>query len=106
MKLKNLINDTYIDMRIELGFTRIENNELVQYVMQGMSVSSERYKAIALNYTCDDVANTLLHECVHLKYPTMEEYNVEILTDELWKDKEIRKAAQNRIVKEYGKLNL
>lgn len=55
-------------------------------------------KGIALSYECDNMSETLVHESLHIKFPSYEENKIILLTKDFYKNDKIRKTAQKRIV--------
>lgn len=70
------------------------------YRAEAVAVRNKRknIRYTAMNYNCDHLAETLLHETLHHYYPTAEEKDVEIFTHCLWKKPEYKKEFQNKIV--------
>ncbi len=65
-----------------------------------------RKNDIHLAYKWDDMGKTLAHEALHLRFPDMEEPNVESLTLPFWNETIIRKAAQKKLIKVLDKYKL
>lgn len=59
-----------------------------------------------LNYTCDNLAQNLLHESIHHICSEYHDTTVEALTDYFWDELNYRKICQNKIVELLGRMNL
>lgn len=69
------------------------------YLVKGLTLDTPwEGKGIALSYECDNMTETLVHEALHIKFPTYEENKIILLTKEFYKNNNIRKTAQKRIV--------
>ena len=58
-----------------------------------------------MNYNCDHLAETLLHESLHHHSPRHSDDTIDLLTNFYWKNKH-RKLCQNKIVEVLGKYDL
>lgn len=58
-----------------------------------------------MNYNCDNLAQTLLHESLHHHYPEFPEKTIEKLTNIYWKS-EHRKLVQNKLIEKLGEYDL
>lgn len=58
-----------------------------------------------MNYNCDHLAETLLHESLHHHYPGFEDDLIEDLTKIYWKS-EHKKLVQNKIIEKLGEYDL
>ena len=77
------------------------NNEI--WTAAGMAIQRTRddktiLKYTVINYDCDDIAKTLLHESIHHYYGGTDEWYVEQIENLLWDKPEFRKSCQNKIV--------
>lgn len=59
-----------------------------------------------MNYNCDNLTQTLLHESLHHCRPKATEKEIEQFTDFLWRRLEHRKMFQDKIVKVLGDYDL
>ena len=59
-----------------------------------------------LGYKFDNMGETFVHECLHLKFPEMSEVNVERLTLPFWNEPLVRKVARERLIDALGKHKL
>lgn len=81
------------------------------YQAAGMAVCRERddgtlMRYTVLDYSCDDMANGLLHESIHHHYKGTNEQFVVEMTELLWKDQAYRKPCQDKIVELCDRWNL
>lgn len=72
----------------------------------GLSHYSFNKYGIGLSYECDNMAKTLLHEALHIKYENASEVEIELNTNKYWQDLPLRKVCQQRIVTKLGELNV
>ena len=73
------------------------------HVYRGLALRVDNgEKGIILSYDCDNMGQTLVHEALHVAYPMFKEYMVEKLEDILWNYKDVKKAAQKKVVEAFG----
>lgn len=63
-------------------------------------------KYTVINYRCDDMVRTLLHESIHHYYGGTNEWYVEQLEKKYWDEPKYRKLCQEKIVELCGRWNL
>ena len=77
------------------------------YEAEAIAVSRKKdnKRYTIMNYNCDHLAETLLHESLHHHYPGFPEKTIEDLTDIYWKS-EHRKLVQDKIIEKLGEYDL
>ena len=88
IKIKNLLGEGFHDI----------------YLVKGLTMETPLgEKGVALSYECDNMTETLVHECLHVLYPTLSEKDVVKWTDMYYNTfPDVKRASQKRIV---NKLN-
>ena len=59
-----------------------------------------------LGYKFDNMGETFVHECLHLRFPEMSESNIDALTVPFWNEPSVRKVARERLIDALGKHKL
>lgn len=109
-QIKNILDKTPIALRPIVRINRYDsrNNMRIVYQCKGLVLQgSNGMHGVALSYECDNMAKTLLHECLHISDLAAKEDDVEIATQYLWRtNKYVRDIMQERVVKELYRRDL
>lgn len=84
------------------------SDKLNQYISKGVAVKNHKtgLRYTVLDVSCDDLANTLLHESLHHYLPNQKEESIEELTAQFWDDEYYRNRARNRLIDVLSGYNL
>jgi len=106
------IDNAYIVLRPELYHRRVVGDSdfaiIEQSELKGVLLEDPRtdFVGIALSYNCDNMTETLIHECIHYCDTELTEPIVERLTKKYVDDVDVRGASQKKIVELCGKYDI
>ena len=105
--LEKILNEVPILMSNYLkGYDKGELRTAEGMVIQKLRDDGSIMKYTVINYNCDNMAKTLLHESIHHYYGGTDEWYVEQVEKLIWKLPEHRKLCQDKIVELCGRYDL
>lgn len=104
--LQRILDNSIIIFKNEL-WRQIEDNKYIECYGMALRNKNMNYYCIPLSLNCDNMAETLLHEAIHLFNSELTESSVNKLTSFYWNEcLEYKKLVQKRLVYELGKHDL
>ena len=108
-KLEKIIEETPVVFVNAIVLKDFRTNQ--NYTTEGMSVTKYKgdksiLKYVVLDYTCDNLGETLTHEFLHHYFPNSKEKLIEDMTELFWKNGKFKKLILKRLISELDKCKL